>query len=102
MKQAGRTLQKTQTKMQYCQADRPAQSTDHVLLFRPHPDLFAKKSTVLARPIYSTAGLLDWGVEHIFAQNLMLCRNTGGYQWMMSIIRLKSTENIHPRMACII
>ena len=49
--------------MQFCRADRPAESVDFVLAFRPHSDLLAKMSTISARPIYSTAGLLDWRVN---------------------------------------
>ena len=58
-----RTLQSDQTVMQFCRADRPAESVDFVLAFRPHSDLLAKMATVSARPIYSTAGLLDWRVN---------------------------------------
>ncbi len=49
--------------MQFCRADRPAEIVDFVLAFRPHSDLLAKISTVSARPVYSTAGLLTWRVN---------------------------------------
>ena len=43
-----KTLQTAQAKMQFCQADRLADSIDFVLAFWPHPDLLAKMSTISA------------------------------------------------------
>ena len=47
------------SKMQFCRADRPAETVDFILAYRPHSDLLAKISNVSARPVQSTAGLLD-------------------------------------------
>ena len=40
--------------MQFCQVDRPAETVDFVIAFRPHSDLLAKMYTVSAKPVYST------------------------------------------------
>ena len=47
-------MQSAQTEMKFCRADRPVDSVDFVLAFRPHSDLLAKNVYCIGQ-----AGLLN-------------------------------------------
>ncbi len=63
--------------------NRPAESLVFILTFRPHSSLLAWASTVSARPVYATAGLLAWPVRKYLIIFLgfffWLCRLTNEY-----------------------
>ena len=48
---------------QFRLTNRPAESLEFILAFRPHSDLLAGASTVSARPVCASAGLLAWRVN---------------------------------------
>lgn len=50
-------------------ADQPAESLDSIPAFQPHSSFLAREFTVSARPVYSTAGLVEKSSEPAIKQS---------------------------------
>ena len=77
--------------------NRPADSLQFMLAFRPHSDLLAGASTVSARPVCASAGLLARRVNRpaskLVRTYTMSSNNSHSFMGIASIPKLKGKSN---------